>query len=72
MKPTLQSLRKDQQVWATIEESIEGNELIINFNGDLVRVQNQTHRNFRVGQESFAKSENRSPLKTQSCFTFAI
>lgn len=50
MKPIIKALRVGQKVWATIEESVDKDVLIVNFSGDLLRVANQTHRNFRTGQ----------------------
>ncbi|MCB0393461.1 MAG: hypothetical protein KDD25_02815 [Bdellovibrionales bacterium] len=44
------NLKLGQKVWATVEESISESGLIVNFNGDLVRVENQSHRTFRPGQ----------------------
>ncbi len=50
MKNYFYSLKLGQKVWATIEEVIEEGGVIVNFNGDLVRVANQSHRRFRPGQ----------------------
>lgn len=63
MKPHLRSLKKNQEVWAVVEEIIALNEVIINFSGDLVRVQNKTERNFRVGQRVLLQVHSVTPLK---------
>ncbi len=62
MKPTLRSLRQNQ-VWAVVVEVIAQNEIIINFSGDLVRVQNQTERVLRAGQRVLVRIEEMNPLK---------
>lgn len=63
MKPHLRSLKKGQEVWATVEEVLAGEELLINFSGDLVRVQNKTLRPFRVGQRVLLQVQSILPLK---------
>lgn len=63
MKPHLRSLRKGQEVWATVEEIMAGEELLINFSGDLVRVQNKTLTPFRVGQRVQLQVQSLIPLK---------
>ena len=63
MKPTLRSLRKGQEVWAVVEENLARDEVLINFNGDLVRVQNKTERIFRVGQRVLLQVRSVEPLK---------
>ncbi len=63
MKPHLRSLKKGQEVWAVVEETIALNEIIINFSGDLLRVKNQTERNFRVGQRVLLSVHGVAPLK---------
>jgi hypothetical protein len=63
MKPSLRSLRKNQQVWAIVEECLVQNEVIINFSGDLVRVKNQTDKNLRAGQRVLVLIEELHPLK---------
>jgi hypothetical protein len=63
VKPNLRSLKKLQHVWAVVEETIAQNEVVINFSGDLVRVQNQTDRNLRAGQRVLLLVEEVHPLK---------
>ncbi len=46
----LQSLKLGQKVWATVEEVLVQNEIIVNFQGELLRVSNQTFRSLRPGQ----------------------
>jgi hypothetical protein len=62
-KAHLRSLKRGQQVWAIVQESIAQNEVIINFSGDLIRVQNQTQKPFRVGQRVLLKVESLQPLQ---------
>jgi hypothetical protein len=63
VKPHLRSLKKNQEVWAVVEEIIALNEVIINFSGDLVRVQNKTEKIFRVGQRVLLQVHSIYPLK---------
>ena len=63
MKPHLRSLKRGQEIWALVEESMAGDELIINFSGDLVRVKNKTLRPFRVGQRVLLQVQSIFPLK---------
>lgn len=71
MKPHLRSLRKGQEVWAVVEETIALNEIIINFSGDLLRVQNKTERNFRVGQRVLLQVHAVAPLKLKLIVRYA-
>jgi len=63
LRPHLRSLKKGQEVWAVVEEIIALNEVIINFSGDLVRVQNKTEKNFRVGMRVLLQVHGVAPLK---------
>ena len=63
MKLSLRSLKKGQEIWAIVEESNAGEELIINFSGDLIRVQNKTDRKFRSGQRVLLQIQTLQPLK---------
>ncbi|MDZ4678100.1 MAG: hypothetical protein SGI74_11410 [Oligoflexia bacterium] len=63
MKPHLRNLRKGQLVWAIVEENIAKSEVIINFNGDLVRVLNLSARILRAGQRVNLKVDCVHPLK---------
>lgn len=49
MKSVLPHLTLNQKVWALVEEVSEDG-LIVNFQGDLIRVENQSGRVFRPGQ----------------------
>lgn len=49
MKKIVPHLKLEQKVWALIEE-INGTDLIVNFQGDLIRIGNQSGRRFRPGQ----------------------
>jgi hypothetical protein len=62
MKPTLHSLRRNQEVWALVEEILVHDEVVINFSGDLIRVQNQTGRPLRTGQRVLLQVQSLEPL----------
>lgn len=49
MKKIVPHLKLDHKVWALVEE-VNGTNLIINFQGDLIRVGNQAGKRFRPGQ----------------------
>ena len=49
-KPNLIILQVGQLIWATVEELQMGNDLLVNYQGDLLRVHNQSHAEFRAGQ----------------------
>jgi hypothetical protein len=61
MKRIIPQLKVDQKVWAIIEEVISEN-LIVNFQGDLIRVANQSGRRFRPGQRIQLMVTSISPL----------
>jgi hypothetical protein len=63
MKPSLRSLRRGQEVWALVEETIEGGEVVINFSGDLVRTENLTGKTLRPGQRVLLVVDSIHPLK---------
>lgn len=63
MKPFMRSLKKNQQVWGTVEENIALDELVINFQGDLVRVANHTGKKLRAGSRVLLSVEDLEPLK---------
>ncbi len=65
MKQTLPQLTLDQKVWAIIEEVMTNDDLIVSFQGDLIRVQNQSSRKFRPGQRIQLKVTGLSPLGFQ-------
>ena len=71
MKPYVRTLRRHQQVWATVEENIEQNEIVINFQGDLVRVSNMTGKDFRPGSRVLLVVEALQPLRFRLLLTFA-
>jgi hypothetical protein len=49
MKRIVPHLKLDHKVWALVEE-VNGTNLIVNFQGDLIRVGNQSGKRFRPGQ----------------------
>lgn len=65
MKPILHSLKVGQKVWATVEEVLAQNEILVNFQGDLLRVSNQTSRSLRPGQRIQLSVTAVSPLGFQ-------
>lgn len=62
MKPVLRSLRPGQTVWAVVDEVIALGEIVVNFNGDLLRVKNESDRIFRVGTRIRLQVESVYPL----------
>jgi len=65
MKEVIPHLKLSQKVWALIEEVLDGGGLIVNFHGDLVRVQNASGRRFRPGQRIQLKVAGLAPLSFQ-------
>lgn len=51
MKFTLPQLKIGDCLPAQVEEILSPNEMIVNFNGDLIRVSNQSEKTFHAGQE---------------------
>lgn len=64
MKRIVPHLKLEQKVWALVEEIIS-TDLIVNFQGDLIRVGNQSGRRFRPGQRIQLKVTAISPLNFQ-------
>lgn len=64
MKKIVPHLKLDQKVWALVEE-LMNSDLIVNFQGDLIRVGNQSGRRFRPGQRIQLKVASISPLSFQ-------
>lgn len=82
MKQIVPHLKLDQKVWALVEELISS-DLIVSFQGDLIRVANQSNRRFRPGQRiqlqvtgisplSFKLLESREPSKIISRLDISI
>ena len=63
MKPTITTLKMGQKVWATVDEVLDLETLIVSFNGDLLRVANRSDRIFRVGQRIQLNVASLKPLK---------
>ena len=63
MKPNIYLLRSGQKVWATVEEILDDQEILVNFDGDLLRVGNRSSRRFRAGQRIQLHVESVSPLQ---------
>ena len=61
MKKVVPHLQLNQKVWALVEELIS-NDLIVNFQGDLIRVGNLSGRRFRPGQRIQLQVSSISPL----------
>ena len=66
MKKIVPLLKLNQKVWALVEEVLGQNttetHLIVNFQGDLIRVGNQSGRRFRPGQRIQLLVTSISPL----------
>lgn len=63
MKPNIEALRIGQKVWATVEETLDSHQILVNFDGDLLRVGNKAERNFRPGQRIQLHVESLHPLQ---------
>ena len=63
MKHVIPRLRIGQKVWATVEELLEKDQLLVNFEGDILRVTNFSQRRFRSGQRIQLHVEGLSPLQ---------
>lgn len=63
VKPTVTSLRVGQKVWATIEELLDQEQVIVSFNGDLLRVVNRAGQRLRPGQRIQLHVEAVNPLQ---------
>ncbi len=61
MKKVVPHLTVEQKVWALVEE-VNGLDLIVSFQGDLIRVGNQSGRRFRPGQRIQLKVVAVEPL----------
>jgi hypothetical protein len=62
MKFIIPQFKLEQKVWALIEEVINDSELIVSFQGDLIRVSNQSARRFRPGQRIQLQVSSVEPL----------
>jgi len=51
MKFTLPKLKIGQRVFAEVKEVMESGEVIVNFAGDLLRIQNKTLKVFSLGDQ---------------------
>lgn len=49
MKFVLRNLKVGESLHGRVEEMLANGEILINFEGDLLRVQNQTDRRFQTG-----------------------
>ena len=65
MKHVLNDLQLGESVRGRIEEILSGDELLINFSGDLLRVGNETRRPFRVGDLVTVIVKALQPLRFQ-------
>jgi hypothetical protein len=63
LKPFISALKKDQTVWALVEEVLSVEEIIANFSGDLIRVVNHSGKNLKVGQRIQLHVDDVSPLR---------
>jgi hypothetical protein len=65
MKQVLPNLKLNDKVWATVEEILVQNDILVNFQGDLMRVNNVSGRRFRPGQRIQLKVSSVHPLSFQ-------
>jgi sulfur carrier protein ThiS len=59
---TFQNIKLGQKVWAVVEDLVTPTSLIVNFNGDLVRVENHTDKALRTGSRIQLEVTNLNPL----------
>ena len=50
MKFTIPNLKLGETIKGIVDDVLPGNELLINFNGDLIRVSNETRKPVKRGQ----------------------
>lgn len=65
MKFTLNKLRIGDQVWAQIVENVSASEFIVSFQGDLVRIRNESFRALAINEKVLVKVVAVSPLAFQ-------
>jgi hypothetical protein len=65
MKFVITDLKIGDALTGRVEELLEGGDVIMNFNGDLLRVHNETHRNLRLGDQVVAVVKGIKPLHFQ-------
>ena len=65
MKQSLRGLQIGQSVRAKVTELLPGDDLLISFDGDLLRVHNETRRALRVGDEVVLIVKAVRPLRFQ-------
>ena len=59
---TFQNIKLGQKVWAVVEDLVTPTSLIVNFNGDLVRVENHTDKTLRTGSRIQLEVTKTNPL----------
>ena len=65
MKFTINRLKPGEVVSAEVVETVSNGELIVNFNGDLIRVANESQRKFAPKQSLQLRVMTVSPLSFQ-------
>jgi hypothetical protein len=63
VKPNVFALKLGQKVWATVEEVLDSNDILVNFDGDLLRIGNKAERAFRPGQRIQLHVSSIEPLQ---------
>lgn len=65
MKFILNRLALGDRLWGKVEEILPGNELLMNFDGDLIRVQNEAGRPWKRGDRVEVIVRALEPLRFQ-------
>jgi len=65
MKTTIHRLRIGDKVWAQVLELLSNEEMIVNFNGDLIRVRNESQKPLYVGDKVLVQAVAIRPLQFQ-------
>ncbi len=65
MKSTIHKLRVGDQIWAQIVENISDSEFIVSFQGDLVRVRNESLSSLKCNEKILVRVVALSPLAVQ-------
>lgn len=63
MAKSLRELRLKERLWASIEECLDGREVIASFNGQLLRIANLSRTELRPGQKVQLMVESLHPLQ---------
>ena len=66
MKNTIYKLRVGDQIWAQVVEHISASEFIVSFQGDLVRVRNESLCSLKPDEKILVRVMSLAPLSVQN------